>query len=473
MNSTLARSCLLLILIAFAAAQAADNPAPTPRERNKARAAALDAANKAASSGNTNRMVRPGLLADRQQRTVRITAETIRLDLNKPAEFPLISENSGKDYEALAVSFAAPSDVHAALVFIGLTPGKGVDASATRFWPRGDRVRVTLEYETGSGTGGAVTASVSRLVLDTRSGKPLPEEGFVFVGSAWVPPPEWEAGTGLVYAANVFSPNCIVSVYNELTTVLDVPRRSPKHEVYSFLVPNPEARLPDAALATVTLQPWDPVGWQRNVDLTLRAMPPTNAAAGTPDAPAWVLECAGTPPSSGSGFADLTNSLAQRAGAGRDLLLTVEPDNAMTVDMLHRLASLVETIEDQGLVRVEPPPAGHPFYKTFLPEERHRQRAGRPVQPWELYLGHAGGTITGELVYVEEVWHNDNTPSTYNEKRHAVKEPGAIPALLAQHKDAPAVVLIFAAPTLAYGDLRRFMTPFLAANMIVYVFPNP
>lgn len=462
----------LLALTAATSLPAADSPALNARQRNKARAMEFDAANKALAA-DTHIWVRHGVIADRNRRTVRIAAETIRLGLGKPVEFPLIAENSGKDYEALAVSFATPSDIHAALLFLGFPAGQSVDPSATRFWPKGERVRLTFQYEEPAGGSNRMrTASASELILDNRSGKTLPDDGFIFTGSRWVRPPDWEGGTGMVYAADVFSPNCIASVYNESTSVLDVPRRAPQHEVYSHLVPNPDLQLPDASFAVVSLQPFDPPGHRRVKDAALHIRPAAGATQDTADGLAWRLDDAGLR-ESGNTLGEITNVLARWIAAGQDPYVGVTAGDGMTVAQLHRMAGWLERLEDQGWMRIDPPPEGHPFYKSFLPDERHRNRKDRPVQPWEAYVRTGGAGVTGELVCVEEEWQPEGEQPVYRETRYPLAAEQDIPGLLARHKDAPAVVLVFAEPTLSYGALRPFLTPFLKRNMIVYVFPNP
>jgi hypothetical protein len=473
---TTSKHNLTPLLISLSVIAGVLNGAPLPstppdkptlaRPINKNRSAARDATNQLAFANNTNIFLRPGLIADRLLHTVTIAAETIRLDLNAPVEFPLISENSGKDYEALAVSFASPSDIHAALEFIGIPPGKAVNPGASRFWSRGEPVNMTFTYDEPAGTSSITrTVPATQLITDTRTRKPLPDEPFLFAGSERVPPPDPADGTNLIYAADVFSPNCIASVYNEASTVLDVPRRITQNEVYSFLVSNPDLRLPSASLATVTLTPQYTNGHRRVTDLTLGMHHLNNENTAS-----WTLTL-GKSVEHGTNVVALVSRLNQLAAGDRDLYVTLNPDDTLTLDALHRLAVLLEPLEDRALIHIEPPLPGHPYYKTFRPAEKHRNRSERPVQPWELYLTAAGTGATGELVHVEELWTDDGRPSTYKETRHPASGPGILPELLLKH-DAPAVVLVFASPDLAYGTIRHFLAPLLDRRMIVYVFEN-
>lgn len=467
--SLLSLGGLLGALCAAAPADTQAPPAVTARERNKAEALERHGRNLRAAGTDTNLLVRPGLLADRARRKVVVYAESIRLQPGAPVEFPLISEESGKDYEALAVAFARPSDVHDALTFIGVPPGQGVDTSRMRFWPRGERIDVTFRYGVG-GAGGAtssVAVRAERLVLDTRTGKPLPEAGFVFTGSSRTPMPDSPA-TGLVYAADVFSPNSIVSVYNEPGTVLDVPRRAAQHDVYTFQVPNPEILLPEAHFIEIDFQPQRPAGAPRVLDLTLRIVPSTN---GSPDRAgvAYLLAPTDQRAAAPEGAEALRRAVDKLVQTPRDPFVTILPDDALTLSAVRTAASLIDSLEVDDGIRVEPPPPGHPYYRAFLPDEKHRRRADRPFQPWEFHVGAAGGGITGDLVRVDEEWRGPDMQPVYRERHAAVASVSDLAAALRQ-PDSPAVVLVFAPPDLFYGRLRRLLAPALEDGMILYVF---
>ena len=208
-------------------------------------------ATSAEPQGNGATLTLPGLVANRQEHWVRVSATATGLQESSPVEFLLIGPNSGKDYEALATSLAKPSDIHKALVFIGMQPGTPASQYECRFWPKGERVRITVEWKDGAAvpaqgsnaaanvsitTGGVRRISGESLVFDKRAGKQLPQDGFVFVGSAWEKSREQPAQT--VYAADTFDPCSIVSLYNEKGTVFDVPRQAPQGRVYDSQFPD-------------------------------------------------------------------------------------------------------------------------------------------------------------------------------------------------------------------------------------------
>ena len=94
----------------------------------------------------------------------------------------IIDQDSSHGYEAMLWSFAAPSAVHRALVFIGMKPGAPRDPNALRFTPKGERVNVSILID-GKPT------PIEHLILDTQTGKTLPEEGWVFTGSRLIKDP--------------------------------------------------------------------------------------------------------------------------------------------------------------------------------------------------------------------------------------------------------------------------------------------
>lgn len=466
---TLWRFAALLIVLCLtvmtALADDATTPPLTPRERNRRLAGTLaeQVARDLAPRGDV--LLRPGLVADRTAGTVTVFAESIHLAPDAPVEFILIAEASGKDYEALAVSFARPSDIHDALAFIGVRPGQGIDPAHLRFWPKGERVRISVGYDDMSG--GKRLASripAEQLVIDKRTGAVLPGAGFVFTGSRRVPDTQQPA-TGTVYAADVFSPNSIISIYNEPATVLDVPRRAPQQEVYSYQVPNPAHLLPDAQLIRIELAATRSLGGSCVREMVLRV----GAAPQTGCAPTYALAPAGQADAAPTNAVTIRAALGGIVRDGGDAFVTVIPDDALTLADMHAAASFVDSIEGEQGARIEPPPAGHPYFRTFLPDERHRARDGRPLQPWELYVGSEGTAATGTLVRIEETWTGADTRPTYRDTRQDVRSDGELGVALNQ-PDTPQVVLVFASPTLGYGAFRRFVAPVLQRDMILYVF---
>lgn len=411
----------------------------------------------------SNLFVRPGLIADRTGRIVRIAATTTSLKANDPVEYPLVTRESGKDYEALAVSQASALDIHESLRFIGLEPGRGVDPSQLRFWPKGDRVKMGFHVaDTQSPTSPLLHLPVETLIQDTRTGKTLPETGLVFTGSEWVS--AGDPPTGKVYAADAFSPGSIASVYNEGSSVLDVPRRAPQHEVYTFLVPNPDHRLPTNHLIEITLEPFYQDTRPHHFDLSLLVAPDgTNLSYTLLDSQKRALN---THRSRNGMLA----TLSSYSSADRDAFVTLTPDDALALQDVQALAHLMDSLDTERGIRVEPPPPGHPYFRAFLPNEKFRKREERFDRVAELHLGTREGVTTGELIQVESEWKGDDSAPVYHETRIPIPAPTALEPALKTREEAPTVLLIFAPASLRYGTLREFIAPALRQKMILYVF---
>jgi hypothetical protein len=413
-------------------------------------------------------LVKPGLLADRSNRIVRVEAESFRLSAGSPVEFPLITLGSGKDYEALAVSFASALDIREALMFIGLNPGQGVDASALRFWPRGDRVKLTFHYSESSASN-TVPRQVpaERLILDTRNSKTLPESGFTFTGSEWLP--ALEPATGKVYAADAFSPGAIASVYNDSSTVLDIPRRASQSEVYTYQVPNPSLMLPSNQLIEVTFEPYYRDALPHVLDLSLRLAPAGVSTTGAETA-FMLMDSQKAALNTNCSFNGFLSALEALTGKDRELHVTLLPDETLPLAALQKSAQLIAKLDCEQGIRIAPPPAGHPYYRAFLPDERFRLREKRMAEASEILLRPASGTTTGEVVWIAMEWKDGSDTPVFHETRVPLASPAALAAALAARDEPPRVMLVFTPGTTAYGAIRGYLEPLLRQNMILYVF---
>jgi hypothetical protein len=410
-------------------------------------------------------------MADRTGRVVHVTATSIRLNPGDPVEFPLITAASGKDYEALAVTAASARDIHDALAFIGLKSGRPADPSALRFWPKGDRVRM-LFHIPDPGSGKPIQVPAERLILDTRTKTTLPEDGFVFTGSAWVPSPTNPATRQ--YAADAYTPNCVVSVYNESTAVLDVPRRAAQHEVYSCLVPNPDLPLPSNQVIRITFSPFFTDGGIHERALTLAVQPVAGATntTGDPDLEYRLTDATGAALTTNLSLNGFLSAIGRQTDQAITPFLTFIPDADIPLAILQRLAGLLISLDTDRGLRLEPPAPGDPYLQAFTPDERHRRREARPLPGTELHLIQTPAGPTGALVFVTAAWKDADSAPTFHETSVPVRAAADItPAL--ENRDIPAVFLVFAPRELTYGALKPFLQAPLARKMIVYVFLNP
>ncbi len=465
MNRSIVSAIALCLLAGCGGAQTPP-PAPAsenPREKNRAAVAQAFKDNQARAAGNPDLWVRMGVVADRKARRVAIQAEAMGLEKGgNPPEFFLIAERSAHDYEALAVSFAKPSDVHEALVFIGLHPGRPVNGAALQFWPKGERVVVTFACNDPRKPFGPVRAE--SLFMDNRTGAILPATGLVFTGSRPASTPGGKADEK-VYGADVEDPHSIAANYNEAHSVLDIPRQCPKGAAYDHLAVNPEYVLPMHAMVTVCMEPERRDGTNRVVDVALTVKP------GAGKALAFDLTLAGGGPRVANGsLNDVLREFTGLTGKGRDPFVTVAFDDALELRTVRDTCALLASIETENGIRIEPPPAGQLYYKSFVPPEKFRDRANRLAQPWELHFSRKGEALVVRLTQVVEVWKTDDLRPELKISHADVPTPEALCQELTARGPGLPVILVFAPPTVTHGEVLRFVGPVLKTHGTVHVY---
>lgn len=122
----------------------------------------------------------PFIDVDVEKKVVRVQCEAIRIDA--PLEFFAV-RIGGPEHEAVLRTPAKPSDVHLALLMLGLEPGEPVRFSeATGKWiaPTGPPLRVSVEFNRGGET---VNLPAAKLVRSIVKKEPMPDRPFVFTGS--------------------------------------------------------------------------------------------------------------------------------------------------------------------------------------------------------------------------------------------------------------------------------------------------
>lgn len=419
---------------------------------------------------DSDMLVRPGLLASRKERWVSVWAEAVGLPPSDPVEFFLIAEDSGKDYEALAISFARPLDIHRALEFIGLHPGEPVDYERFRFWPKAERVFITFTWQDTEGR--TRSAAAEELVVDTRTGRPLPVMGLAFTGSRWV-----DAGDGStqkLYAAEHFDPLAIASDYNEPLCVLDVPRRAVDGEMYGFQKPNPKLLLPTGALITIRLEPEYKDGRVRVTNLRLRVDPRPATTGDTPaDMRFSLSSLSGEPVAQGDRLKHVLAAFGRLTRDGRDPFVTVEPGPDLSLRGVSALYAMLSSLATDEGIRIEPPPAGHLCYRAFLPDPNLRDRANRPTQPCELHLYLTEAGPTGTLVRITEIWKPQEDLPELEIVPQPIPDAEALEHAVRDRPPELPVLLVFAPGELTYGALMEFLRPVLPDFPTTYVFPAP
>ncbi|MHB1307850.1 MAG: hypothetical protein ACYDC1_07715 [Limisphaerales bacterium] len=451
--------------------------APEGHARNRDLAAKAHEVNLQRQATNPDLLVLPGVVADRNSRRVEVLVERTRLGPESPCEFTVVAETSDHGYEALLMALAKPGDVHRAIQFLGLEPGKPFDPRAHRFWPRGERFTLSVAGADGR------RLRLEQLLVDRRTGQTLREEGFVFTGSLTVP--ARHDPQAQVYAADEYQPKSIVSLFNSAHSVLQVPYLAAKGEVYQNTIVNPERPLPEGVLLSLLIEPASPDGSPRVKDLELRVrsvIPPADASlTGLARLNFLDLELRDQEAvlNARPTLLAVLEALARLDRKNQDCFLTVSIADEVELGDAQGLARILSTIDAEKGVRIEPPPPGQLYYRAFTPDPGLLDRKNRIHHPWELSLSNHRGPVEGTLRRIDSVWGEGGSVP----ELEATEFPIAGPEDLRQTLDAeaerarktgnrprPPVMLVFAASTLRYGEMTRILAPALPAHPAVHVY---
>lgn len=440
-----------------------DNYGPKPARTNEVKA--LYEVNLATNKGNADVLVLPGLIANRKEKTVEVQVESTGLKANDLAEFLLVGHESSHGYEALLWAHAKPSDIHRALIFIGLKSGAPRNPLLPHLSRGGHKVVLTVREKDGK------SYPIERLIFDKTTEKTLPEEGFVFSGSLRIPAGVKQAGE---LVADHDELRSVASLYSEPTAVLDVPRRINQGEVYGQQVVNPELVSQGGSLQTVIMTPAPSDGKPeaKNLNLLIYTSKGTNGVVcrlsekekvlcDEVQIPSVIEQVVGLKKESGTPFVHLA--------FGKDLLLAIVSKVAMVMTMM----------ETMDVVAIEPPTGAELYYRAFVPNNEWLKPEGRPCQPWELHLGNANGKVSGSLVWNEPIYSADGMSQTFKPQTVKVTDGQALQKHLSQDaskrkedgKSAlPSVLLVYVSGGLTYGELMNFISPALSTHGTVYVF---
>ncbi len=433
------------------------------------RVAGLTARALAAHKDDSNWFVRPGVFASATGHTAWVYGRATGLRPSDPVEFTLITTNSGHDYEALVTAFAGAADLAAAMRFIGLPDGQPVNREQPRFWPKGERVRMTIERFEGDDFTGRVARAdtVESLLFDTRGSRTPPAQGWVYTGPNRIPDPA--AADRTVCAADVAGPQAIGALYNESAAIFDVPRQALQGEVYGAILPNPDALLAPGACLRVRIEPEYTDGRRRVHNLALTVA----AAAGGPETLSFKLQAGDR----GDAMTVVTNggrkailaAFGRLTEAGYDPFVSVAFDAAMSVSNAQAAAVFLDSIEGEHGIRVEPPAPGELFYRALLPPERFRRRADRPQQPRELQVRLKDGRLDASLVTIDEHWAEGAVQAELTVTTVPVKEPSGLSKMLATAPQPP-VLLVFADPAVTLQQLRPYLSAARPTHPTVHVY---
>lgn len=444
----------ILVLLAFLAAT---YTRADIRATNQAFVAAWHAANVETATDAPHLHALPRVRVDLAAHTVSFYAEATGNAPREPVEFFLIGEESGNAYEAIAVALADPGQINAGIRMLGLPPGQSANPSATRFWPKGERVIMTFNG-----------IRAENLIRDTRTGKPLAASGFVYTGSRMVPD---EDGGSTVLAAQSHPPYSIASNYNEPDSLLDVPWQAPQTAVYSHQVLNTDFLFKPGERILVVISPEYPDGKRRVQDLGL-AIGARIAADGERTTMADVRfsvtnRTTATHLLENAAIDQLMASFTTMIDDGRDPFVAVTIQSETPLGVLRQTAAILKTIDSENGIRIGPPAPGELYYQAFIPNEKFRHRRDRYIQPWELHLDATG---TGVLTRIDEHWTRGELKPELTTTNIAIGSAEALQQTLTTQKPDVRGIYVFAPLSLTYGELMRMIRPVLPTHPHVHVY---
>ncbi len=403
---------------------------------------------------------RPGVTADRAAREVRIEARATGIAAEEPCEFMLIGPRSGHAYESWAVSRAQPSDIHAALVHIGLAPGQCVRSARLQFWPRGPMVtaRVLLpKSDTPS-----VEIPVELFMYDREARHPLPASGFMFTGSRRLRDPDLAPDE--FYAADLLDPGSIIPTFNPSDSVLDIPRQGSQTQLYGRHTVNPERRLEKDVPITLILRPAAPAdALLVPVDTTLNI--------------AWSNDAVELQWAAAEGWTGVTGTV-QAVGAQvgdalqppKAVYAAVAFDRAAPLRALAGPCDALETwVVEKGL-RISAPDDRNLFYRAFIPRPEFKERGERPTHPLEIRLKPADGGWRAEVTRVTPDRDLMTGERTFQIESRTATTPDELASRVREYGAMLPVVIVFAPDSMRYGDLADWITPLRASHPVAHVY---
>lgn len=371
-----------------------------------------------------------GVVADKAARTVRFLAEATGIGANETVEFFAIGPLSDRAYESMFVTVASPEAIAAACDGIGLPRGKGVDPVAARFWPLGEKVTMTVKAwgkDAASRTSGPVTAFLRDKLAD-EEGRIL-EAPFAYTGGAR------DALGRPVASTN--APCAVFALYNHGPALMQPDGMLDQSGSYGRFVT--AAKHAEGALFEVQLA-WDGKRRVKEVDLKLTA------------------ENAG----------EAIGALKEDAKSF-DVHATISFDSSVTVGRAAAVARAFAMLDGSG-VKMNGCGRGQFFFRSFLPEEKWRDRAARAFQPFEVCVAADGSR---SFTFVEEDWSGDGIDPVLKPKTTPFREWGELPGVIAKTGEQGSkimVMFIYAPKEARVADLTPVIGAVYPRVSTFYVF---
>ncbi len=187
----------------------------------------------------------PHIEVDVNAKQIHVECKAVKADY--PLEFLAVMTNTN-EYEAIVRTEARPSDLHLALLMLGLKPGEPIHYSETeKAWlpPTGPLIKIRFAYDLD---GKHFDVPACQWMRDVNTKKPAEDFVWCFSGARTMPD-----GT---YAADMAGH--LVGVINNETSVLDVPALKSRAMEAREWERNPDAMPPTDTPVTMIISPAPP-----------------------------------------------------------------------------------------------------------------------------------------------------------------------------------------------------------------------
>lgn len=439
-----------------------DDYGPQPQKQKAAKKWTVEQTEK--FDGNRDALVLPGVVADRKTKQVRVFSEITGAGSQDSIEFLILGTESSHGYEALMWSHAEPSAIHAALEFIGLSPGGARNPGELRFWSKGRNILVSVEIEED-----VPPVPLEELIYNQTEDQPIPKEGFLFTGSKRVQKPDGSGELG--YAAELYPPHSILSAFNDPGAVLDVGWQINKQEAYTSYTSNPEFRLVGHQTCILLIEPANKDGESRirNLKLTVHDRETFSLKHLESDEPV----------TGKTGISEVLEACRQMVEEGLEPYVTLVFDDAMTLGQIRPICRGMGTLDRADALRIEPPKSGRLYYRSFVPNEEWRKPVKRKTQAWEIHIKKEQARLRATMLFNDPEWEGDSLEPEFTVRKESADTPQAVRDILdadkarrkaADKRALPPVLLVFADPNLPYGNLLEFLAPALETHNTVHLF---
>ena len=281
----------------------------------------------------------PHIRVDVKARQVRVDCQM--LGVEAPLEFFCVLSGTN-EHESVLRTSAKPSNIHLALLMLGMEPGEPVKYSeAAKKWmpPHGPPLSITIEFQKD---GKLVRMPATRLMRSIRTKEPMPPHAFIFAGS--------QIGPDGAYAADITG--YVVSIVNFDLSLIDVPQlASNANETLEWQV-NKDVAPPAGAAVTMIIEP---MAKQDDAPATQRSETPSPAA----DSPAEQQHLATLRERWNSAVAPHRNDLRDAAQAHYEIIMQLRREQQQLIDQADQIQRLIDELEKnyQEMTTPQPPPS--------------------------------------------------------------------------------------------------------------------